>query len=266
MKSILSSNERKPETARRLTFASALLLLVSLLGAGCACCSKMKSSTKSLPEPTVLDESVGALKKQFNADTSKPRVLALFSPTCGGCIYGAKALQHEAQKFPEIVERADVMIVWMAMLESDNEREARKAVRKFDFEGAHHFYDGERRIGTRLMAEQFPNAVRDALEILPRDHELREMLESRKDLPPEKMPMWDAVLVFPPGVKWEERSPAPIWWTKQTSFIGEEKPGKMTAVFWKKSTRQPPVNSDWYLEAREAWRVSGDANNGIRQP
>src|SRR2546429_855771 len=110
--------------------------------------------------------------------------------------------------------------------------------------------DGERRIGTRLMAEQFPNAVRDALEILPRDHELREMLESRKDLPPEKMPMWDAVLVFPPGVKWEERSPAPIWWTKQTSFIGEEKPGKMTAVFWKKSTRQPPVNSDWYLEAR----------------
>ena len=134
MISILSSNERKPETARRLTFASALLLLVSLLGAGCACCSKMKSSTKSLPEPTVLDESVEALKKQFNADTAKPRVLALFSPTCGGCIYGAKALQHEAQKFPEIVERADVMIVWMAMLESDNEREKGKCQNVTRFE------------------------------------------------------------------------------------------------------------------------------------
>ncbi|MCI0747275.1 MAG: hypothetical protein L0Y58_17865 [Verrucomicrobia subdivision 3 bacterium] len=116
------------------------------------------------------------------------------------------------------------------------------------------------------MAEQFPNAVRDALEILPRDHEMREMLESRKDLPPEKMPMWDAVLVFPPGVKWEGRSPAPIWWTKQTSYSGEEKPGELTAVFWKHSTRQLPVRSDWYLEAREAWQMSNKASSGIKSP
>src|SRR5437763_11937140 len=146
MKSILSSNERKPETARRLTFASALLLLVSLLGAGCACCSKMKSSTKSLPEPTVLDESVEALKKQFNADTSKPRVLALFSPTCGGCIYGAKALQHEAQKVPQAGESAKVLIVWVAMLETDNEREARKSASQFDVQGESHFYDCSKQI------------------------------------------------------------------------------------------------------------------------
>src|SRR5437016_8147231 len=133
MKSIRSSNERKPETARRLTFASALLLLVSLLGAGCACCSKMKSSTESLPEPTVLDESFEALKNEFNADTSKPRVLALFSPTCGGCIYGAKALQHEAQNIPQARDGAEVLIVWVAMLETDSEREARKSAQRFDF-------------------------------------------------------------------------------------------------------------------------------------
>src|SRR5262245_60074143 len=169
MKSILSSNEQRLNTA--LIFTSTLLSLISLLGAGCACCSKSKSSGRSRPEPVVLDESFQALKHEFNAGTSKPRVLALFSPTCGGCIYGAQALRHEAQKSPEIVERAAVMIVWVAMLESDNEGEARKAARKFDFEGARHFYDGERRIGTRLMVEQFPNAVRDALEILPRDHE-----------------------------------------------------------------------------------------------
>jgi hypothetical protein len=152
------------------------------------------------------------------------------------------------------------------MLETDNEGEARKAAQRFDFPGVRHFYDGERRIGARLMAEQFPNAIRDALEILPRDHEMRETLEGRKDLSPEKMPMWDAVLVFPPGAKWEERSPAPVWWTKQTSFTGEGKPGEMTAVFWKNSTRQLPVRSDWYLEAREAWRVTRDANSGAKQP
>ena len=228
---------------------------------------KSKSSTQSQPEVIVLGESFDALKWVFNADTSKPRMLALFSPTCGGCIYGAKALRHEARKLPpEIAERAEVMIVWVAMLESDNEREARMAARRFDFPGARHFYDGERWIGARLMAEQFPNAVHDALEILPRDHEMRGTLEARRDLPPEKMPMWDAVLVFPPGIKWEERSPAPIWWTRQTSFIGEEKPGEMTAVFWKNGTRRLPVWSDWYLEAREAWRAARDANSGINQP
>src|SRR5262245_51639859 len=250
----------------RWTRSFALVLPVSLLAAGCACFHKAEPARQSAQKVTVLGDSFDALKKEFNTDTSKPRVLALFSPTCGGCIYGAKALQHEARKTPETVGRAEVMIVWVTMLESDNEREARKAARSFDFPGARHFYDGERRVGGRLMAEQFPNAVRDALEILPHGHELRAMLESRKDLPPEKMPLWDAVLVFPPGVKWEDRSPSPIWWTKQTSFIGEEKPGEMTAVFWKKSTRQPPVKSDWYLEAREAWRVTGDASNGIRQP
>jgi len=142
------------------------------------------------------------------------------------------------------------------MLETDNESEARKAAQQFDFQGARHFYDGRRQIGARLMAEQFPNAVRDALEILPRGHELRETLEARKDLPPEKMPLWDAVVVFPPGVKWGERSPAPVWWTRQTSFSGEEKPGQPTALFWKNSTRELPVRSDWFLEAREALRVA----------
>jgi len=116
------------------------------------------------------------------------------------------------------------------------------------------------------MAEQFPNAIRDALEILPRDHEMRATLEARKDLTPERMPLWDAVLVFPPGAKWDERSPTPVWWTRQTSFTGEERPGELTALFWKKSTHQLPVRSDWYLEAREAWRMARDANSGAKQP
>ena len=265
MKPTLNRNHGSPVLAWFSFVFTALLLSTCFLGTGCAGCRNSKSSGLSAPEVTVLSESFGALKKGFNADTSKSRVLALFSPTCGGCIYGAKALQHEAQKAPGVGERSEVMIVWVAMLESDNESEARKAARRFDFQGAHHFYDGGRRIGARLMAEQFPHAVRDALEILPSDHEMREMLESRKDLPPEEMPLWDAVLVFPSGVKWEERSPAPTWWTKQTSYSGEDKPGEMTATFWKNSTRQLPVRSDWYVEAREAWRVAGGAYRGARE-
>jgi hypothetical protein len=214
---------------------------------------------------TVLNESFDPLKQEFNSQPSKPRLVALFSPTCGGCIYGAKALQHEASKFPDSVQSSEILIVWVAMLESDNEQEARKAAKHFDIPGARHFYDGEKRIGARLMAEQFPNAVRDALEILPPGHEMRETLERRKNLPPEQMPLWDAVLLFPPGAKWGERSPAPIWWTKQTSYSGEGKPGEMTALFWKNSTRQLPVRSDWYLEAREAWQKAREASRAKGQ-
>src|SRR6059036_3299949 len=130
MKWMLCFNEQRRNTARRLTVTTALAALVSLFGVGCACCAKSKSSTQSQPEVTVLGESFDALKGKFNADTSKPRLVALFSPTCGGCIYGAKALQKEARKLPEIVGRSEVMIVWVAMLESDSEREARMTARR----------------------------------------------------------------------------------------------------------------------------------------
>ena len=146
--------------------------MACLFGSSYACYHEGKSSTPS--QVTVLSDSFEALKEQFNADTSKPRVLAIFSPTCGGCIYGAKALQHEAQNVPQIGNQTKVLIVLVAMLETDNKREAPKAAQRFGFPGVRHFYDGRKEIGTRLTAEQFPNAIRDALEILPRDHEMRE--------------------------------------------------------------------------------------------
>ena len=96
------------------------------------------------------------------------------------------------------------------MLETDDEQEARNSARKFHFRGAHHFYDADKRTSARLMAEQFPHAIRDALEVLPAGHP-KKALEAQKDLPPEKVPLWDALLVFPPGVRWDERSPAPIF-------------------------------------------------------
>ena len=156
-----------------------------------------------------------------------------------------------------------MLIVWVPMLETDNEGEARKSARKFHFPGARYFYDGGRQIGARLMAEQFPNAIRDALEILPADHPMRKTLERKKDLQPERMPLWDSVLVFPPGVRWDERSPKPAWWTRQTGSRMEDEPGKPKVIFWKNKL---PVGSDWCLEAREAWRVARDAKSGIKQP
>src|SRR6266516_6429618 len=135
MKTLLHPTERRLGTARLLPIIAVLALLACLFGTGCACCRKDKSSRRAAPQVTVLNESFEALKNEFNTDTSKPRVLALFSPTCGGCIYGAKAFQHEAKKIPQARDRAEVLIVWVAMLETDNEREAQKSARRFDFPG-----------------------------------------------------------------------------------------------------------------------------------
>jgi hypothetical protein len=108
MKPTFHPNVRRLDTARLLPVITVLALLTCLFGGGCACYRKGKSSGTAAPKVIVLNESFEALKREFNADASKPRVLALFSPTCGGCIYGAKALQHEAQKTPQVGEPAEL--------------------------------------------------------------------------------------------------------------------------------------------------------------
>ena len=236
----------------------------SIILAGCAT-PDPRSPTQQRRLQT-LDPSLSALKAEFNSDTSKPRVLALFSPTCGGCLYGAGALQAEVQVASNVTEKADLMVVWMPMLDTDNERQARKSATRFNFAGAHHFYDPSKQTSARLMAEQFPNAVREALEILPADHPKRKQLEAQQGLRPEDVPLWDAILVFPPGVTWDVHSPRPVWWTRQIGFNGEGKPGELTGLFWKSGTRQLPANSDWHLEAREALGVAQHEFGERKQP
>jgi len=246
--------------------ATRALLLVSCLAllSGCAVFHSNRSASSARVQ--TLDTSLCALKEEFNRDTSRPRLLALFSPTCGGCVYGAKSLQREAKAAAKLGHRSEVMVVWLPMLDTDNEREARQSAKKFHLAGARHFYDGDRQSGARLMAEQFPNAVRELLEVLPHDHRLRESLEVRRNLAPEKMPLWDALLIFPPGATWTERTPAPVWWTRQVGFTGERGAGEPTSLFLKKNTRQPPVKSDWHLEAREALRLVQSATRELQQP
>jgi hypothetical protein len=230
-----------------------LILSVSFTALLSGCTTPRPSSPTASPRVQTLDTALSALKAEFNRDPSKPRLLALFSPTCEGCIYGAKALQHEAQKTSGLAETTELLVVWVSMLETDNEMEGRKAAGSFDFPGVRHFYDRNNEVGRLLRAEQFPNAVREALEILPADHPLQKTLEKKKDLPPEKMRIWDSVLIFPPGVKWEDHTPKPEWWTIQTGSRIEEKPGERKVVFWRNKL---PVGSDWYLEAREALDVT----------
>ncbi len=245
-------NHHPTKAGLTICFAAIALFLT----AGCASGSRGAAGKSSSSRVVVLDKSLGKLKEAFNAEPPKTKVLAILSPTCGGCVYGAKALQHEAKAAPPDIATTEMLIVWVNMLESDNEAEARNAAKRFHIPGARHFYDDRKEVGGRIMVEQFPTAMQDALAILPKEHPMRELVEERAKLKPEETPIWDSVLIYPPGSQWQAQSPKPVWWTKQTWYSGEEKPGEVTAAFWKESTHKAPVNSDWYLEAREAFQVA----------
>src|SRR5262245_62024134 len=87
----------------------------SLLSTGCGSTLSLAPSEKLDARFAVLARSIEPLKTDFNSDTSKPRLLAIFSPTCGGCIYGATALQHEAKKLAGPGYHIKVLVVWAAM-------------------------------------------------------------------------------------------------------------------------------------------------------
>lgn len=131
------------------------ILPACLITVLCGCATARTSKKTETPKVQTLDTSLSALKEEFNRDPSKPRLLALFSPTCGGCIYGAEALQHEAQKVPRLADDTELLVVWVYMLDSDNEGEARAAAERFDFPGARHFYDGKNEVGRLLRASSF---------------------------------------------------------------------------------------------------------------
>ncbi len=51
------------------------------------------SAGNAASEFTVLDSSLGDFKSAFNADSGKLRLVMYVSPTCGGCLLGAKQTQ-----------------------------------------------------------------------------------------------------------------------------------------------------------------------------
>lgn len=63
------------------------------------------------PDYAILDRVAEPLKTQFNADAGKVRLVMYVSPTCGGCLRGAKQMQEDV--LAEIgSERLVAYVVW----------------------------------------------------------------------------------------------------------------------------------------------------------
>lgn len=85
----------------------------------------------------------------------------------------------------------DVFIVWIRMLESDNQAAAERAARIFDDRRATQFYDGHQRVGSALA-----------------DGLINEGLA------------WDIYLLYRPGARWNAGPPKPAYWSHQLGTKG----------------------------------------------
>lgn len=147
--------------------------------------------------------------------------------------------------------------VWLPMLSSDDEIDATGMARNLASRRARHFYDPKRRAGIAFVEDHFRDEMREALVALPQEHPLRARLARWAAAPASESPLWDAVMLFAPGVEWIEKSPRPDWWTKQISFYGEAERPKPTGRFLHNQVKDGAVESDWFAEAREGMKFMG---------
>jgi len=126
----------------------------------------------------ILSDGGGELRKRFNADSEKTRLLMLLSPTCPGCQRGARVVQDDV--ISKIASR-DFLVyaVWEPILETDDERSARKAVTLFPNERVKQYW-----VRSRAVGELFQPPIN---------------LEGK--------PAWDVYLVYAPGIVWDGDTP-----------------------------------------------------------
>jgi hypothetical protein len=136
---------------KRLSFAT-----LSLVAALAACKAEPTageqppgSTTPAAAELIDLSASTEAVRAEFNAKQSAPRLLTLLSPTCGACLHGARAVKQT------IVDNAATrslseIVVWIPMLADDSRGAAREASQLFRDAEVSQFWDGRQHLGKEV--------------------------------------------------------------------------------------------------------------------
>lgn len=158
-------------------------------------------------------------------------------------------LKEIAEKYSE--DEVSVHVVWMPMVPGDDEQAARSSAKMYGGHAVHQYYDAQRIVGLAYRAEVFANCLRDAIGVMPKDHPLYADLTEWASTPRGEGPLWDAVLFYPPSVEWREEMPRPAAWSKQVGFFGSDA-GPITGMFFRNSCTEPPTESDWHVEVRNA--------------
>jgi hypothetical protein len=156
--------------------------LAACLG-GCSKPLRLEAPGPAAPgasDLVALDSTLRPLRAGFDAAAGRPRLLAILSPTCGPCVFGAIAVREAVlEAFPDA--GVAVLVVWIDMLGSDDLDAARRAARIFDDARVAQFHDPDRHAGSA------------AARWVTRDGS----------------PAWDVYLFYGPDAVWSDGPPEP---------------------------------------------------------
>ncbi|UCF35615.1 MAG: hypothetical protein JSU96_12335 [Acidobacteriota bacterium] len=127
--------------------------------------------------------------QRFNQAEEVPRVVGIFSPTCGHCLQACSDFEEILERYPEA--QIESFILWAPYSELDNVGQAKRAAEGYVPDSrVQHFWDVWK-FGSRSYSER--------LRIVPED-------------------TWGVFLFYAPGVKWEEEAPKPTFWMQNRSL------------------------------------------------
>ena len=221
-----------------------LLSLICLPSfAGCASCPP-RVSYQRVYEPrqvTVLGDDLSPLRAAFNSGNDRWQALALVSPTCSECLLGADAVAKEiTARYP--VNQVAALIVWIPMLDSDNEKSARVSATIFPEQRTSQFYDSHQRVGLGYAQHTFAGFYDRARKSLPEGHSLAQAFDDRRDA---VRPQWDLYMLYAPGSRWEESSDSPPMPTHWIRHLGR-KQDHVTSMYWQDSPESGPRDGDLF--------------------
>ena len=200
------------------------------------CCQRPAASEQNVEAAGLVSLAAGSFRlvSEFNAAKTRPRFLAILSPTCGACVHGAEAIK--AAILP-VVDTVDVFVVWAPMLEGDGSGPASASSAIVAAPQVRQYWDPARRVGTSLRKDVFPDAVERMKRSAPREHFLEPYLVNRDSTQPE----WDIYMFFEPGIEWTDRAPVPSRWVRQTALFSSDQGGEPTSVLWANDYASKPV-------------------------
>lgn len=138
------------------------------------------------PLAIVTQQSLAQLKQEFNASADSERVLLLLSPTCPVCVAGGSEVNAVLRRHPQ--DKIRVLAIWEPMLPTDWNRPTSVVLDRLSDRRAVQWWDNQHLVSAMLKSS-FANG-----DIA--------CCERNGDL-------WDVIAVYPPGVQWANRLPAP---------------------------------------------------------
>ncbi|MFT4540135.1 MAG: hypothetical protein ACI835_002584 [Planctomycetota bacterium] len=137
----------------------------------------------------LLETSLRPLRDGFNAASDRARVIALVSPTCQTCAFGAQAIREVIlDTYPDA--RLRVFVVWINVSREDNRDGALTSAACIDDPRVRHYHDPGQRAGRAFAEGLLPTGF-----------------------------AWDTYLFYSPGAVWDDLPPRPRSWASQLGRI-----------------------------------------------